>query len=80
MQILSTDYIQADPHSSLETAFIADYLKGRGHTAVSLHALTASESMPLLRQASIYASAKLGEVVARSHYIHDIHGVSMRSC
>jgi hypothetical protein len=31
-----------------------------------------------MREASIYASAKLSEVEARAHYVHDIHDATQR--
>ena len=73
------DYKQTDPESTLERAFIAEYLERHGYTRDSLHDLPAAESAAVLRDASIYASAKLSEVEARAHYVHDIHDASKRS-
>jgi hypothetical protein len=73
MQSEPEDFVQADPESALERAFIAEYLQRHGHTASTLHGLPPAEAMSMMREASLYASAKLGEVEARAHYVHDIH-------
>jgi hypothetical protein len=75
MQRESSDFVQTDPASSLERAFITEFLERHGHDMASLHDIAEPEAIQLLREASIYASAKLGEVEARAHYIHDIHDV-----
>ncbi len=75
MQPEPSDYVQSDPASTLERAFIAEYLERRGHTAASLHDLPDTEATLLMKEASIYASARLSEVEARAHYVHDIHDV-----
>jgi hypothetical protein len=75
MQSDPSDFVQTDPASSLERAFIAEFLERHGHTQSTLHELPEAEAIPLLREASIYASARLSEVEARAHYIHDIHDV-----
>jgi hypothetical protein len=74
-----SDFVQTDPASTLERAFIAEYLELHGHSAASLHDLPEAEALLLMRKASIHASARLCEVEARAHYIHDIHDSSKRS-
>jgi hypothetical protein len=71
--------VQTDPAAQLERAFIAEYLESRGHSMASVHHLPEAEAHALLREASVYASARLSEVEARAHYIHDIHDASRRS-
>ena len=73
------DYVQSDPDATLERAFIAEYLERHGHTRVTIHDLPVAEATVLMREASIYASARLSEVESRAHYIHDIHDASKRS-
>jgi hypothetical protein len=73
------EFIQTDPESTLERAFIAEYLERHGHSLANLHDLPATEAAKLMAAASIYASAKLSEVEARAHYVHDIHDASKRS-
>ena len=75
MQREPSDFVQTDPASSLERAFITEFLERRGFSPATLHDLPESEVTQILTEASIYASAKLGEVEARAHYIHDIHDV-----
>lgn len=75
MQREPSDFVQTDPASSLERAFISEYLERRGHSAASLHDLPEAEATLLMRDASIYASSRLSEVEARAHYIHDIHDI-----
>ena len=62
------------PHSGLERSLIDEYLQMRGHTQASLHALPEAQRQTLLAEASLYASSRLSEVDARSHYVHDMHG------
>jgi hypothetical protein len=73
MQSEPEGFVQTDPESTLERAFIAEYLQRHGQAESTLHLLPPSEAIPLMREASIYASARLGEVEARAHYVHDIH-------
>lgn len=61
------------PHGGLERALIDEFLGMRGHTHESLNAMPEAERAALLAEASLHASAKLSEVDARSHYVHDLH-------
>jgi hypothetical protein len=79
MRIDPDEPVQGDPVAGLERAFIAEFLERRGYTAATLHDLPESEADALMKQASVYASAKLSEVEARAHYVHDIHDASRRS-
>jgi hypothetical protein len=56
-----------------ERSLIDAFLLARGFDAPKLAALPEAERDRLLRAASVYASARLAEVEARSHYVHDIH-------
>jgi hypothetical protein len=57
----------------LERALIDDYLAARGCDPVALANLPELERAKLLAEASVYASGKLVEVEARSHFLDDIH-------
>jgi hypothetical protein len=61
------------PFGSLERALIDEFLLGAGHDWSSLHQLPEAARVSLLAQASLYASSRLSEVEARSHYVHDLH-------
>jgi hypothetical protein len=61
------------PLAELELALIDTYLHARGFDPVTLALLPAAERNMLLTDASVYASARLAEVEARSHYVHDLH-------
>jgi hypothetical protein len=63
-----------DPEARLEQALIDEFLKLRGHDAPSLTRLPASDRQRLQREASIYAAAKLAEIAARAHFVHELHG------
>jgi hypothetical protein len=63
-----------DPTKQLEEALIDEYLRDRGHDRHSAHALPGDEARHLLAGASLYASARLSEVEARAHYVHELHG------
>lgn len=62
-----------DPHAQLERAFVEEYLRSHGQSLSTLAALPNEEAHLLLRQASVYASARLSEVEARAHYVEDLH-------
>jgi hypothetical protein len=53
---------------------ISAYLAGAGHELAELLERTDEDAKRLLAEASRYASAKLTEVEARSHYLHKLHG------
>ena len=63
----------SDPLAELERAFMAEFLRGRGHTFQSVQALPVGEAQALLQQASVYASCRLTEVESRAHFVDDIH-------
>lgn len=61
-----------DQTADLELALITDFLEQRGHTVHSVQALPEAERHSLLREASLYASARLSEVESRAHYVDDL--------
>lgn len=61
------------PLADLERALIETYLHAKGLDEGKLAALPPAEREALLSEASVYASAKLAEIEARSHYLHEIH-------
>jgi hypothetical protein len=63
-----------DPLAELERHLISAYVAGAGHVLDELRARTDEDARRLLAEASRYASAKLSEVEARSHYLHNLHG------
>ena len=63
-----------EPLADLERHLISAYLAGAGHDFQALLARGDDESRRLLAEASQYASAKLSEIEARSHYLHHLHG------
>jgi hypothetical protein len=78
MRLDPDEFVQSDPVARLERAFIAEFLERHGHNAATLHELPEAEANALMRDASVYASAKLSEMEARAHYVHDIHDASRR--
>ena len=60
-----------DPEATLERAFIEEHLHARGYDSASLPPDLAKQ---LLADACAYAAAKLAEVAARAHYVHELHG------
>ncbi len=63
-----------DPLAQLERALTAEFLRSRGYDPSKLHELPEAKVQELLKEASLYASAKLTEVESRAHFVHDIHG------
>jgi hypothetical protein len=62
-----------DPGGPLEKALIEEFLRARGLDSSALHALPEHEAKRVLTEASVYAAAKLAEVEARAHFVHEIH-------
>lgn len=60
--------------AELERHLMSAYVTGAGQDLEDLLARTDDDARRLLVQASRYASAKLSEVEARSHYLHHLHG------
>lgn len=63
-----------DPFAELERQLIRAHVADAGHDLDELLARTDENARRLLAEASRYASAKLSEVEARSHYLHELHG------
>lgn len=63
-----------DPMAELERHLIAAFIAGAGQDVVTLTSRHDDEARRLLAQASLYASEKLSEVEARSHYVHSLRG------
>jgi hypothetical protein len=61
------------PLARLERALIEDFLRARGHDPNKLADLPDAERDRLLADASVYASGRLMEVEARSHFLDEIH-------
>jgi hypothetical protein len=67
-----------EPEARLERALIEEYLRALGHDAAALRLRHDEAARELLKQASIYAAARLTEVESRAHYVHDIHGTARK--
>ena len=63
-----------EPLAELERILMSTYVAEAGHDLHDLLVRTDDEARGLLAEASRYASAKLTEVEARSHYLHQLHG------
>lgn len=63
-----------EPLATLERRLIDEYLRGAGHDPVALRNSGDPAARGLLRDAAAYASARLCEVEARSHYVRSLHG------
>jgi hypothetical protein len=61
------------PLGHLESSLIDEFLRARGYDPTRLAELSEHERERILKEASVYASAKLSEVEARSHFLHEIH-------
>jgi hypothetical protein len=66
------------PLAELERQLIGAYLAGAGQDLHTLLVREDPEGRRLLKEASRYASEKLCEIEARSHYVHDLHGPGPR--
>jgi hypothetical protein len=63
-----------EPLAELERQLISAYITGAGHDVHALLARNDEEARRLLAEASSYASVKLSEVEARSHFVRALHG------
>ena len=61
------------PLGQLERTFIDEYIRRQGYDPAGLPELRPDERERLLRDASVYASTRLMEVEARSHFLDDMH-------
>lgn len=61
------------PLGELERALIDQFLRTRGVDPARLDALPERDREALLKEAGLYASAKLTEIECRSHFLDDIH-------
>ena len=59
--------------AQLERSLIDDFVRARGYDPNTLIDLPKGDREKLLADASIYASMKLVEVEARSHFLDKIH-------
>jgi hypothetical protein len=62
------------PLGQLERALIDEFVRARGHDPAAVAGLPEHERQELLKEASLFASARLAEVEARSHFVDEIHG------
>ena len=62
-----------DPEGQLETSLIDGFLQARGLDWTAVHALPEDEANRVMMEASVYASAKLAEIEARAHFVHELH-------
>lgn len=63
-----------EPLAELERHLIRTYLAATGHNFEELTARHDADARALLAAASRYASARLSEVEARGHYLHELRG------
>jgi hypothetical protein len=61
------------PLGQLERSLIDEFVRHRGHDPDKLADLPEHDREKLLVDASVYASGKLTEVEARSHFLDEIH-------
>ena len=62
------------PFAELERQLISAFVAGTGHDLQDLLARRDEAARKILAEASRYASERLSEVEARSHYVHNLHG------
>jgi hypothetical protein len=63
-----------DPNAGLERALIDDFIRARGYDPSRLKELPEEQRQRLQRDASRHAAARLTEMEARAHYVHELHG------
>ena len=63
----------AEPQAELERRIIDDYLRELGHDPAALRSSPDAQARQVLAAAATYASTRLSEVEARSHYVRELH-------
>jgi len=64
----------ADLNAGLERAIIDEFIRRRGYDPAKLQQLPDDLRVRLQAEASTHAAARLAEMEARAHYVHDLHG------
>jgi hypothetical protein len=64
----------ADPNAGLERSIIDEFIRTRGYDPASLQQLPDDVRIRVQAEASTHAAARLAEMEARAHYVHDLHG------
>ena len=74
MNSTSIDMSPADTFlDQLERRLIVEFVREHGYNPLRVYELSPQERLTLMREASLYASSRLAEVEARSHFLVDIH-------
>jgi hypothetical protein len=63
-----------DPSAGLERAMIEEFIRARGYDPAKLQDLPEDVRRRIQSDASTHAAARLAEMEARAHYIHELHG------
>jgi len=64
----------ADPNAGLERAIIEEFIRTRGYDPARLNDLPEDVRVRVQREAATHAAARLSEMEARAHYVHELHG------
>jgi hypothetical protein len=73
MSIERGEFPIQSPLGQLERSLIEGFLRANGYDSPKLAALGDEQRARLLKEASLYASARLSEIEARSHYVEEMH-------
>jgi hypothetical protein len=63
-----------DPNAGLERAIIEEFIRTRGYDPARLQELPEELRRRVQCDASTHAAARLAEMEARAHYVHELHG------
>ncbi|HJW90715.1 MAG TPA: hypothetical protein VJ436_08750 [Anaerolineales bacterium] len=66
--------VTSGPQAQLEKMYIEEYLHNKGYDLQSVRELPEDEAKQLMREACMYASARLAEVESRAQFRRDIQG------
>jgi hypothetical protein len=62
-----------DPNAGLERAMIEEFIRTRGYDPARLQDLPEELRRRVQSDASTHAAARLAEMEARAHYVHELH-------
>jgi len=71
---MDSDSHISDPNARLERAFIDEFIRGSGYDPARLAQLPQDVRMSVQAAAATHAAARLAEMEARAHYVHELHG------
>lgn len=75
-EAFEAEFFVNGPESLLEIAYLEAFLRSKGYRLRDMCSLPENEARSIMTEACRYASSRLAEVEARSHFKEAIHGAT----